>query len=310
MLKIAVLGAGDHSQRNHLPALQQYMAAHPGEIELAALCDLRRAHAETVAAQYGFERVYTDLDQMLRAEQPDACLAITPIPATLPVALTIIRARVPLLMEKPPGATVSEARTLVDLVERVGTPTMVSMNRRFDPFLCAALHWQADRPLVYLCGSIIRHNRREPEFMTGTAIHALDAMRAIAGDVSEFRVEKHTVDGVRWYIIHLRFVGGTAGLLQVLPTGGAVEERYEGLGADWRFEAQAGDWDRGGVCGWQNGQVTLSADPARGQLSFVRNGTWAETVAFIQAVRDGLPMYPTPAQVLQSVELCHAIAEA
>ena len=49
MLKIVVLGAGSHSQINHLPALARYHSLHPGEIELAALCDLRADHARAMA---------------------------------------------------------------------------------------------------------------------------------------------------------------------------------------------------------------------------------------------------------------------
>jgi len=56
MLKIVLLGAGSHSQENHLPALARYVAEHPGEVELAGLCDLRREHAEMMAHHYGFAR--------------------------------------------------------------------------------------------------------------------------------------------------------------------------------------------------------------------------------------------------------------
>ncbi|MBN1934109.1 MAG: Gfo/Idh/MocA family oxidoreductase [Anaerolineae bacterium] len=313
MFKLVVLGAGDHSQHNHLPALKRYVAEHPGEIELAALCDLRRHHAEAVAVQYGFARVYTGPDEMLRAEQPDGCIAITPIPATAQVASTIIRAGVPLLMEKPPGATIEEARALVELVEKTGTPTMVSMNRRFDPALRAGLDWKGDRPITYLRGSIVRHNRREPEFILGTAIHSLDAMRAmahhsLAGDVLRFEAESHVVDGTRWYVVRLYFAGGALGVLEVLPAAGSVAESYEAFGAHWRIAVQVGEQDRGRARCWQDGQLALSIDPAQGQPPFVRNGTYAETAAFVEAIRDGKPPHPTPAQTLQSVELCHQIA--
>ena len=37
MIKLVVLGAGNHSRRNHLPALARYVDEHPGEVELAEL---------------------------------------------------------------------------------------------------------------------------------------------------------------------------------------------------------------------------------------------------------------------------------
>jgi hypothetical protein len=35
--------------------------------------------ASDMARRHGFARVYADLDEMLHAEQPDGCVAITPI---------------------------------------------------------------------------------------------------------------------------------------------------------------------------------------------------------------------------------------
>lgn len=307
MIKLVVLGAGNHSRRNHLPALARYVAEHPGEIELAGLCDLNEGLATEMARRHGFARAYTDLDEMLHAEQPDGCVAITPIPATKEIAARVIRAEIPLLMEKPPGATLGEAREIVDLVKGTGAWVMVSMNRRFDPALRAALDWRGERPIVYLRGRIVRHNRREPDFMYGTAIHPLDTMRAIAGDVQEYSVAERLVDGVRWYVIRLVFKNGALGTLEVLPTAGSLSESYELVGDGMRALAGAGDTDSGMARCWENGELVVESHPSPDLPSFVRNGTYAETCAFISALQAGRAPYPSPAQVLQTVELCQAI---
>ena len=309
MIKLVALGAGGHSQANHLPALARYVSESPGEVELAGLCDFRREHAEAMALKFGFARVYTDLDELLRVERPDACVAITPIPVTAEVAAHVIRAGVPLLMEKPPGATAAEAREVLCLAESMGAQVMVSMNRRFDPALRAALDWWGDRPISLLHGRIIRVDRREPEFMYGTAIHPLDAMRAIAGDVRDYRVDARRVDGVRWYTIQLDFAGGTHGILEVLPSAGSAGESYELFGDGIRALVGAGDQDSGEVRCWQEGALVLHDAPARGMPRFVRNGTYDETIAFLTALRKGRDLYPSPAQVLQSVDLCERIME-
>ena len=309
MTKLVVLGAGAHSQANHLPALARYVSEYPGEVELAGLCDLRREHAEEMALKFGFARVYTDLDELLRVERPDACVAITPIPATAEIAARVMRAGVPLLMEKPPGATAAEARQVLDLAKGLHARVMVSMNRRFDPALRAALDWWGDRPISHLHGRIIRVDRREPDFMFGTAIHPLDAMRAIAGDIRDYKVDAQRVDGVRWYTIQLDFVGGTHGILEVLPSAGSAGESYELFGGGIRALAGAGDQDSGEVRCWQDGVLVLHDTPARGKPSFVCNGTYDETIAFLTAVREGRDLVPSPAQVLQSVDLCERIME-
>jgi len=309
VLKLVVVGAGNHSQRNHLPALARYAAIHPDQVALVGLCDLRRQHAEAVAGAYGFARAYADLGEMLCVEKPDACIAVTPIPVTVEIAGQIICAGLPLLMEKPPGATLAEAQRLVELVERHGARVMVSMNRRFDPALCAAQHWWGERPISYLRARIVRTNRAEPEFAYGTAIHPLDAMRAIAGDVGSYRVQIQHVGGVRWYVVHLWLAGGTQGVLEVLPTAGLQAESYAWCGEGAYVEATVGEHDAGAARGWEGGTLSLQHDTLAGEPLYVQNGTYAETAAFLSALQSGAPMHPSPAEVLQSVEICQAMME-
>ena len=309
MLKLVVLGAGNHSQGNHLPTLAHYVAQHPGEVELAALCDLRREHAELMAARYGFARVYTDLEEMLHRERPHGCIAVTPIPITAQIAAQVIQAGVPLCMEKPPGATVAEAREIVKLAARSGTRVMVSMNRRFDPALRKGLAWRGDRPLTYLRASIVRVNRGEPGFMTDTAIHPLDTMRAIAGDVKDCEVQAREVEGVHWFVVRPVFENGALGCLEVLPTAGSMVESYEIYGPGYRVFVRTGAYDAGDVRCWEEGRLVVEEEVAQGMPDFVRNGTYDETVEFIAALRENRVPHPSPAQVLQSVELCHRIVE-
>ena len=309
MIKIVVLGAGSHSQHNHLPALARYVSAHPGRVLLAGLCDLRVDHAKEMAAQYGFARAYSNLDEMLHVERPDGCIAVTPIPVTLEVASRIARAGVPLLIEKPPGATATEAQALVDLVREANAQVMVSVNRRFDPALNAALDWWGERRIEHLHARIVRVRRCEPEFMYGTAIHPLDAMRAIAGDVACHSAVVREVEGVRWYVVRMAFESGATGVLEVMPTAGCLAESYEWFGHEARVWVGTGDADRGLARAWELGEQVLEVDPSVGQPLFVRNGTYAETEAFISALVEGRTLHPAPAEVLQSVELCECIQE-
>jgi myo-inositol 2-dehydrogenase/D-chiro-inositol 1-dehydrogenase len=309
MIKLVIVGAGSHSQGNHLPSLARYAALHPGQIELAGLCDLRRAHAEAMAERYGFSRVYVDLDEMLRAERPDGCVAVTPIPVTAEIATRAIEAGVPLLMEKPPGATVEEARQIVRLVERSKARVMVSMNRRYDPALRAALRWWGERPMQYVRATIARVDRREPDFVYGTAIHPLDAMREIAGDVKSWAAETRQVDGVHWFVIRFEYERGAIGVLEVLPTAGCMVESYNVYGAGCRALVHVGGSDTGEVRCWQGGALEIEDVPARGEPTYVCNGAYDEIVEFITALHEDRAPYPSPAQVLQSVELCEQIQQ-
>lgn len=306
-LRVAVLGAGDHSQRNHLPALLEYASQHPGKVVLAALCDLRFEHAASLAKQYGFARVYANLDEMLAVECLDACIAVTPVDQTARLAARILEAGIPLLMEKPPGATLEEARQLSELAKASGLPVMVSFNRRFDPAIQVGLDWKADRPILYLRAVMARHARREPDFILGTAVHAVDALRYLGGEASLGEVRSRHVDGAAWAVVSFEFESGAAGSLEILPTAGVVAEQYEVFGPGYRLIIQVGGIDGGKALAWENGDLVLDVHPAQGQPDFVLNGTLAETSAFLDALLEDRPVQPTPQQTRPSVELCHAI---
>ena len=78
-MNIAVIGAGDHSRRNHLPSLALYARRNPGAVQLVALCDRDRARAEESCSEFGFERPYASVTAMLEDEKLDGCVAITPV---------------------------------------------------------------------------------------------------------------------------------------------------------------------------------------------------------------------------------------
>ncbi len=308
-VKIALLGAGNHSRRNHLPALALYAQEHPDAVDLVALCDRRGEVAREAAREYGFARAYTDLGQMLEREQPAGCIAVTPIDQTLSITRQIIEAGVPLLMEKPPGANLDQARQIVELVAQHDVRVMVSVNRRFDLALQEALRHRGDRPLQYLRATMARNRRVESDFIHGTAIHLVDAMRHIAGEVGHYQGRVQTVDGVRWYVGRLAFVGGVEGTLEVLPTAGYQAEEYVLSGADYTIAARVAELDTGAVRVWERGELVVDEPVAPLQPEFVRCGAYGETAEFMAALQEGRPPQPGPADVLPSVEICDALGQ-
>ena len=307
MIKLVVIGAGEHSRQNHLSALNRYHLNHPGEVSLSALCDLRRDQVESARQQFGFERCYTDIDEMLAHESPDGCIAITPVPVTGQVIMRLITEGIPLLMEKPPGASLKEAEAINDQVKRSGVPVMVSMNRRFAPVIEYARSAVNGRRIERIRATMLRTGRIEPEFFYGTGMHALDAMRHLAGDISDTTARSHKVEGVRWYSVEMDFITGARGHLEVMPTCGCVSEQYELLGHDYRVQARFMGDGSGTVTRWENGTIEttnlLSDEPP----AFVENGAYDETVEFIASIREKRPPRPSPEMVLQSVEVCERI---
>src|SRR4030065_674771 len=82
MLKIVFVGAGWFAIHVHGPALAHYAREHPGEVDLAAVCVRKSVDkAEAFCRDFGFQRVYTDLEEMLDKEKPGACWGGRPVEA-------------------------------------------------------------------------------------------------------------------------------------------------------------------------------------------------------------------------------------
>jgi len=79
-------------------------------------------------------------------------------------------------------------------------------------------------------------------------------------------------------------------------------------GSGYRVSARSGWFDTGVVQLYEGNALVHEEriDPAL--PAWVRNGTLAETAAFIGAVRAGTRVSPIPAEVLNAVELCHTAA--
>src|SRR4030095_14430033 len=221
MIRIAIAGCGEHSRSSHAMPLARYASQHPGEIQLAAACDLDTRKADEFCRSFGFLRPYADLNQMLEEQKPDACVCIMPMDHIVEKGIELLERRIPCVIEKPLGTSLDEIERLARVARETQTPHMISVNRRFMPYLNQARSWMQQRgPLRYVRASQVRHQRSEPDFIWSTAIHAIDALRHIAGDVEEFdvTVSRAGTSGATWYVVALRFESGASGQVEILPT--------------------------------------------------------------------------------------------
>jgi len=181
MLKIVFVGAGWFANHVHGPALAHYAREHPGEVDLAAVCVRKSVDkAEAFCREFGFQRVYTDLEEMLDKEKPGACWVVTPIEQTRRVAGLMMERNLPVLLEKPPGASLAEARELAELSRRTGTPNQVAFNRRWAPGTRRAISWAREHgPVEYIYARMLRLDRMDETFAYGTGIHLLDCVRCL-----------------------------------------------------------------------------------------------------------------------------------
>jgi D-galactose 1-dehydrogenase len=131
--KIALVGVGKIAHDQHVPSI----AGNP-DFELAATVS-RHGSVEGVEA-------YTDLAAML-AKRPDidAVALCMPPQARYLYAVEALAARRHVLLEKPPGATLSEVHELERLAAQHGRTLFATWHSRFAVAVPAAKAWLADK---------------------------------------------------------------------------------------------------------------------------------------------------------------------
>lgn len=313
VLSVGVLGAGSHSRTYHGPALRILRGRRPDLYELSAVCDLDPARAREYAQQFGFARSYGGLEEMLAGEHLDALVAVTPMEQTLPIASRILRARVPVLIEKPPGLNTDEARRLLAVAEETGTAHMVSFNRRFCPAVMRARRWlrqqEPSRPVRMIAARMFRHKRREDNFVAHTGIHLVDTVLSFLG--APRRVQASRVDtgraGSHLYEATLAFDSGAAATLLFASAVGRQEETYDVLGEDFHVRIEALD---GQVEIFDAGKPAVDWTAPPEEPPAAVNGTLAETQEFLECVAAGRAMHPDLKEAMESFTVAETIQHA
>jgi predicted dehydrogenase len=246
------------------------------------------------------------VDEVLDVEKPDAVVSVLPIEEIAEVGSILLRRGVPCVLEKPPGRSPEEASALAEVARQTGTPHMVSMNRRFSPYLNRAIEWTKSAGLLrHIRGQMFRHARREPDFLWGTGVHVVDAVRYVAGEVASAETGRidHSSQSAPWYVITLRFASGCTGSIEIFPTAGSVSEEFElfgeGFHAHVRTMGANGEFAR---C-WKDGKLEIEMQSDGSEPLFLRDGSYEETSSFLNALRTGTPLHPSLEDVLLSLEL-------
>lgn len=320
--RIAVVGCGRMAAKVHLPSLAHLGATK--QCDLAAACDLNAQAAAETATRFGFAQAYADLDTMLEAERPDGVVVLTQTSVMARVAGRVLRKGYPVMLEKPPGQSSKECRSLVRAAaagKRGGVKHMVAFNRRFCPFVVQAHALMAGAKTQGASGLMYRAGRRDADFWT-TAIHSIDALRYLGGDMAEVETERVVLPGDKAasFIMRIAYASGGAGTLSIRPVAGVRLEEYDLFAANRvarvRF-CMGWPHDEPGGCRLYEGDRQLPVADAlkpfaklRGKkdlFAAIQAGFYGENAAFVHALATGAPMGPSLAESLASVEIGEAM---
>jgi predicted dehydrogenase len=310
MVRIALVGCGEHSEIGHAVPLARYAKTHSGAIELAAACDLRQERAQLFCQKYGFKRTYTDLTNMLSAEEVDVCISVAPVELIAEIGIKLLQAKVPCVVEKPLGASIAEVKRLLEVSRSTNTPNMVSVNRRFMPLLNRAIEWQKKAgALRYVRATMLRHQRTEPDFLRFTAIHALDTIRFIVGNFANVEIRPSTAAMSRWYAIDVQFEGGFAGRIDVLPTSGVVEETYELIGDGFRVIVTSPFGPLRMLRCYQHNRLVVEEIAGENTPEDTIFGFYGEVVELVDAISHHRRPKASIEEIFPSVEACFELAD-
>ena len=306
MIRVALIGAGNHSALNHGPSLSHCAADPRFEVTLAAVCDLDENKAKKYASSFGFARTYTAIGEMLERESIDAVVAVTPVQATRPVVEELLGYKIPLHLEKPPGRNAKEADELVSIAEKTGTRTMVSLNRRFVPAVRKAVEWIRDQtPPRLLIARMLRSSRLEDEFVTGTGIHLVDTVLSLMGAPAD--IESHrwaTSAGGQSCDGRIRFENGSSAAVIITPDSGIEGESYELLGDGYTVRIES---LRNQISIYRDEETIFEWQIEKDTPTYITSGCLAETEAFLNAVAGTSPFCPTLQEGAISLKTAEAL---
>ena len=178
-IRAGVIGVGGMAKGMHLPSLGEIDG-----VEIVALCDIVEERAVAQAEVYKTARTYTHYQQMLAKEELDAVHVLVEPANLFHVTRRCLEAGLHTFMEKPPGVSSFQARSLARHAETAGKVLQVGFNRRHIPVV---------QHVVARMRELTQVNQVVGRFMKmGTSIFDGGSMSSFACDTI------HAVDLVRW----------------------------------------------------------------------------------------------------------------
>lgn len=219
-LRIALIGLGGIAQKAYLPLLTAHAEVDP------ILCTRDEETLVRLARQYRVVETYTRLEEVIRSK-PDAAMVHSATESHGPLTEALIRAGIPVFVDKPLTYTLSESEALIDLALRRRQILYLGFNRRFAP-LIRPLATTADPVQISWQKNRIAQPADPRVFIFDDFIHVLDSLRFLApGAMADLRVHSRVRDGkleqiqVQWRRGDTQLIGGMNRI------SGVEEERLE-----------------------------------------------------------------------------------
>jgi len=240
-LRVAIVGAGIIGQ-THATTLTR-----TGGVALSAVVD-PMAGAD-LAERHGVQR-FADVAALLEAGAADAAIVASPNDTHVPIATALLRAGLPVLLEKPVANTVDEGEALIAVAKETGVSVLVGHHRRHNPIIKAAKVAIAAGKLGDLVTACVNSTLAKPASyfdvswrrradsggpLSINLIHEVDLLRHLWGEIVEVRAfASNTRRGFE--------VEDTAAAILVFASGGiATLTISDAATGPWAWDVTAGE---------------------------------------------------------------------
>ena len=215
-IRLGLVGCGGMGTR-HLYGLRELAQTPFCNVELAALCDIRRENAAMAADEaeqlLGVRpEIFTDVEEMVRSTGDLAAVDVVTDPSVHhEVVCRALDLGLHAMVEKPMAITVRMCRTMLEAARRNGRILSVAENFRRDPSARLVRHLletgAIGRPYMALFHSLgagnnifitpWRHRRERGGFILDMAVHFTHMIRYQLGDIAEVYGDASMVEPLR-----------------------------------------------------------------------------------------------------------------
>ncbi len=307
---VGLIGLGRHGMR-----YARHLLRDVPQGRLVAVCRRTVAEGSGFGAEHGL-RFHADYCDLIADSAVDAVVVVTPPWVSRSICLEAVRARKPILIEKPLACTGAEAREMVSAAQSSGVPLMTAQTLRFEAAVRALrgeLSEVGEKRYLTLTSRIEprRQTGLEPAGFAGkgvlleVGIHLLDLVRYLTGEeVVDVRCETDSSAPGQpecRALASLRTSGGMPCIVDVARVGPGRVGRCEWVGGAGQLRA---DWVRHRLC-------RLSAGGWFEEREVKESATVVDTLwAFLEAVRAGGPMPISGLDGQRAVEIADACYES
>ncbi len=312
-IRLALVGAGGMANGVHYPSLAVF-----DDVEMVGLCDLVPEKLQATAEKFKIEKTYTDYKKMIEETAPDGVYVLMPPHHLFDICIHVLNSKLALFLEKPPGVTAEQTRQMANCAEKNGVVSLVGFNRRYSPLMrqCKNMVLDHGGPVIQAMSSFYKWHTAGPyyngaiDILSCDAVHAVDALRFIGGDVKKVVGEVSNQGmsfGTRFNAL-VEFESGGAGVLMTnWRVGGRIhqfEMHGEGISAYVNPDFHADIYVDGAT---KAKRITTQKAAGGSKEPRVYYGFEGENRAFVDAVKTGQQPETCLADAVKTMELVDRI---